>query len=165
VQKQGKPVLLVDIDGVISLWGFRPDRRPDGAFHAIDGITPFLSTAAAGHLHALSLAFDLVWCSGWEEKANEYLPRILGLPGPLPFLTFDSVATGPGHTTPGHWKLAAIDAYLGDRPAAWIDDAFNDACHAWARAREAPTHLEQTNPATGLTDRGVRNLLGFAERL
>ena len=24
--------------------------------------------------------FELVWCSGWEEKANDHLPHLMGLP-------------------------------------------------------------------------------------
>jgi len=93
-----------------------------------------------------------VWCTGWEEKANEYLPAALGLPGPLPYLSFDRHAEQPGApTTPGHWKLGAIDAFAGDRPLAWIDDAFNEACERWAAARRAPTLLVATEPASGLT--------------
>ena len=150
--EQGKPVLLVDVDGVISLWGFDVDRRPDGAWCTVDGLPHFLSAEAGRHLHALADRFDLVWCTGWEEKANEYLPDALGLPGPLPFLSFDRHVQA-GTTMPGHWKLGAIDAFVGGRTVAWIDDAFNDACHTWAAARDAPTLLVETTPEEGLTGR------------
>ena len=162
--EQGKPLLLVDVDGVISLWGFAMDRRPDGAFLTVDGLPHFLSKQAGRHLHALSASFDLVWCTGWEEKADEYLPDALGLPRGLPFLSFDQhVQTGT--TMPGHWKLGAIDAYARDRPAAWIDDAFNDACHAWAAARPAPTLLVETAPAEGLTESQAATLVAWAASL
>lgn len=145
---QGKPILLIDIDGVISLWGFPPNDRPAGAFHNVEGIMHFLSSAAAIHLLALRERFDLVWCSGWEEKAEEHLPRLLALPRGLPFLSFER---NPGRAN-GHWKLAAVDAYAGPRrPLAWIDDAHDDACRAWAQRRGAPTLLVATDPATGLT--------------
>jgi len=144
-----RPLLLVDIDGVVSLFGFPPSERPEGVFHSIDGIPHLLSTAAARHLLDLVSVFELAWCSGWEEKANEYLPHLLGLPT-MPFLSFDR---SPGRSN-AHWKLNAIDAFAGPaRPLAWIDDAFNDACHEWAAARGAPTLLVQTEPATGLTER------------
>ena len=55
----------------------------------VDGIAHFLSATAGEHLRRLSERFELVWCTGWEEKANEYLPLALGLPGPLPHLVFD----------------------------------------------------------------------------
>ncbi len=126
-----RPLLLVDIDGVISLFSFEPGARPEGSFHSIDGIPHFLSSGAAEHLLALAPNFELVWASGWEEKANEYLPHLLGLPD-LPHLSFERSV---GRTN-AHWKLDAIEAYAGDtRPLAWIDDAFNDACHEWAGAR------------------------------
>ena len=156
---QAKPVLLVDIDGVVSLWGFDPNARPAGAFHNVDGVTHFLSSDAAIHLLDLHERFELVWCSGWEEKAEEYLPRVLPIPRGLPFLSFER---NPGRGN-GHWKLAAIDAYAGPRrPLAWIDDAHDDACRAWAAAREAPTLLVSTDPATGLTDAHVAQLTAWA---
>ena len=87
-----KPLLYVDVDGVISLWGFDPadsDTRPPGAFAAVDGITHFLSSEAGRHLLDLASDFELVWCTGWEEKANEILVPALGLPGPLPVVELD----------------------------------------------------------------------------
>ena len=123
-----KPLLLVDVDGVISLFGLSSSSRPAGTWTLVDGIPHLLSTTAARHLLDLGGPFELVWCTGWEEKANEVLPAALGLPGPLPYLSFDR-NPGRGH---GHWKLAAIDAHAGpDRPLAWIDDAHDDACAAW----------------------------------
>jgi hypothetical protein len=152
-----RPLLLVDIDGVISLFAFEAGAPPEGSFHAIDGIPHFLSSAAAEHLLGLEPMFDLAWASGWEEKANEYLPHLLGLPV-LPYLSFD----GRVGRSNAHWKLDAIDAYAGTRPLAWIDDAFNEACHEWARTREAPTLLVRTMPAEGLTRRDAEILEQWA---
>ncbi len=152
--------MLVDIDGVISLFGFEPGARPDGSFHSIDGIPHFLSAKAAEHLLALASRFELAWASGWEEKANEYLPHLLGLPA-LPHLSFERSV---GRTN-AHWKLGAIDAFASERALAWIDDAFNDACHEWASAREAPTLLVQTTPASGLTQLEAQTLMDWAQEL
>ena len=151
-----KPLLFVDIDGVISLFGFAPDRRPEGAWLNVDGVVHLLSATARSHLLELSEHFELVWASGWEEKANEHLPLALELPGPLPYLTFEPAETH------GHWKLAALEAHAGDRPLAWVDDAHDDACRAWAAARRAPTLLVSTDPATGLTDAHVAQLAAWA---
>ena len=191
-----EPLLLIDIDGVISLFGFsfeggaphggahpegrrqavgrRPTsraprlqshERPEGAFHTIDGIPHFLSTAAAKNLLSLVSAFDLVWCSGWEEKAEEYLPHLLGLPAGLPFLSFERDVGGI-EAPRAHWKLAAIDAHAGpERPLAWIDDAFNEACHEWAAERPGPTLLIRTAPETGLTQREAVRLMEWAGSL
>ncbi|HEY4427595.1 MAG TPA: HAD domain-containing protein [Solirubrobacteraceae bacterium] len=161
-----KPLLMVDIDGVISLFGVAPSlggETPgaDGCFHSIDGIPHFLSATAAAHLLALSEHFELVWASGWEEKANEYLPHLLGLPE-LPFLRFPAGVQGTRRTV-GHWKLDTIDEYAAGRPLAWVDDALGPACHEWAAARTAPTLLVETVPERGLTSREALLLEGWAK--
>lgn len=144
-----RPLLLIDIDGVISLFGFDPAAPPAGRFLLVDGIPHFLSANAADLVASLRGDFDLVWCSGWEEKADEHLPFALGLPAGLPHLSFgDAVAGAPAR----HWKLASIEAHAGPhRPLAWIDDGFDESCHAWAAARPGPTVLVATDPAVGLT--------------
>ena len=164
LQVCAKPWLFCDIDGVISLWGFPLDKRPAGRFATIDGIPHFLSTRAAEHLLALGEQFDLVWCSGWEEKADEHLPGALGVPSGLPHLTFGghTRAEVSGHA---HWKLGAIEAWAGDRPLAWVDDAFNDACWTWARMRGPATLLVPTDPAEGLHERHAAALQAFAAGL
>jgi hypothetical protein len=65
--------------------------------------------------------------------------------------------------TLGHWKLAAIDAYAGARPLAWIDDCLDAACHAWVATRAAPTLLVQTDAAVGITAGHVQKLVRWAE--
>jgi hypothetical protein len=155
-----KPLLLVDIDGVISLFGANLGSQA-GSFHSIEGIPHFLSSAAAAHLLDLTEHFEPVWCSGWEEKANEHLPHLLGLPAGMPFLRFDR-SVGRSNA---HWKLDAIDAFAGRRPLAWIDDALSPPCHDWAAARDAPTLLVQTDPAIGLSAREAERLLGWAHEL
>jgi hypothetical protein len=162
-----KPLLMVDIDGVLSLFGGggHPDRPRDGAFHSIEGIPHFLSASAAAHLLVLADLYELVWASGWEERADEHLPHLLGLPRSLPYLRFSRDLHNAAKHGNAHWKLDAIATYAGDRPMAWLDDALDDECHAWAAARPAPTLLVQTEPEHGLTDREVRVLTGWARRL
>jgi hypothetical protein len=162
-QMAAKPVLFCDIDGVISLWGFGEYTRPAGVYAAVDGIPHFLSTRAAEHLLELESHFELVWCSGWEEKADEHLPALLGVPSGLAHLSFGERSRAQVSAR-AHWKLAAIEEHAGDRPLAWVDDAFNDACHAWAARRAAPTLLVATEPAVGLHDEHVAALRAFATR-
>jgi hypothetical protein len=159
------PLLLIDIDGVISLFGFDPRQPPAGRFALVDGVPHFLSAGAAELLGGLREHFELVWCSGWEEKADENLPLALGLPAGLPHLTFGDAPVAAGRVG-RHWKLTAIDAYAGPRrPLAWIDDAFDDSCHIWARDRAAPTELVATDPAVGLTADHAARLRGWAGAL
>jgi HAD domain in Swiss Army Knife RNA repair proteins len=157
-----QPLLLLDIDGVISLFGFDARRPPPGRFQLVEGIPHFLSTHAAQLVAGLARSFELVWCSGWEEKADEVLPGVLGVPKGLAHLSFPSIDEAPLR----HWKLASIEAFTGPRrPAAWIDDAFDDSCHAWAAQRTGPTKLVRTEPAVGLTAEQAADLAAWAARL
>ena len=157
-----RPVLFVDVDGVISLFGFTTDGDFPGPFHWVDGIAHCISMDCGDRLQRLAERYELVWATGWEEKANEYLPHILGLPfKELPSLTFDGRAV----FGTAHWKLEAIDEYAGDRPTAWIDDNLDERCEEWAAGRAAPTLLVQTDPATGMGEEHVEQLLRWADEV
>jgi len=155
-----RPLLLVDVDGVVSLFGFDPAAPPEGRFVTVDGHPHYLSAHAGEHLCRLAERFECVWCTGWEDRAEEHLPRLLGLPGGWGHLAFEE-APAPL----AHWKLAAIDAYSGrDRPLAWVDDSHDQSCRRWAaeRARRGgATLLVTTDPAVGITDEHVDSLLGW----
>jgi len=159
MRKNRKPLLFMDIDGVLSLFGFASDSRPEGVWLNVDGIVHLISATAAEHLQRLGAAYEVVWCSGWEEKANEHLLAPLALAGPLPFLTF------PPIDDDRHWKLASIEAHAVQRPLAWVDDAHDGGCHAWAADRQAPTFLVATDPAVGLTQAQVEELERWAREL
>ena len=156
-----KPLLMIDVDGVISLFDFDPANPPAGQFQLVDGIAHLLSASAGEHVRELARVFELVWCTGWEEKANVYLPLALGLPGILPYIPFDEL----GRPASARWKLVGIEAYAGpSRPLAWVDDAHDDRCTEWAAARTAPTLLVSTEPAIGLTGAHVKELLTWSRQ-
>lgn len=157
-----RPILFVDVDGVLSLFGFPSGSPPPGRFHWVDGMAHCIGEDCGERLCRLAGRFDLVWATGWEEKANEYLPFLLGLPADeYPVLTFDGRAVFGS----AHWKLGAIQEYAAGRPAAWIDDSLDDECHAWAATRPEPTLLVQTESPTGLSEEHVELLLAWAEGL
>jgi hypothetical protein len=116
-----------------------------------------ISLTAGSRLLRLADDFELVWASGWEDKANFYLPQLLGLPE-LPHIGFDVAQRSGG----AHWKLAAVDAYAGERPIAWIDDNFDAGCFEWAERRQAPTLLVPTEPHLGLEEAHVAALESWA---
>jgi hypothetical protein len=155
------PVLLMDVDGVLSLFGFDRVDPPPGFPVLIDGIPHYMSTVAGTVLGRLAATFECVWCTGWEERAEENLPRLLGLPGGWEHLSF--------HARPqerAHWKLAAIDERVGThQPVAWVDDAHDDACRIWAAERPGPTLLVATDPAEGLTAAHAAELEAWAAAL
>src|SRR5215212_5918878 len=155
------PVLLVDVDGVLSIFGFGSTDPPPGFPVLVDGTPHFMSRDAGVQLKRLAARFDCVWCTGWEDRAEEHLPRLLGLPGGWPHLCFDRRYDGAGH-----WKLGAIDTFLGvQRPLAWVDDAHDDACRAWASRRPGPTLLVGTDPSVGLTAAHAAALEAWADAL
>jgi hypothetical protein len=153
-----RPLLFVDVDGVISLFGFERGAQPPGTFHLVDGIAHCIGASAAARLARLAEHFELVWATGWEEKANEYLIRLLEMEGELPVVSFDGRAVFGS----AHWKLEAIEEFAGDRPAAWIDDNLDDECRAWAERRSAPTLLVQTESAVGIDEEHVELLARWA---
>jgi hypothetical protein len=121
----------------------------------------YISADCGARLRRLAERYELIWATGWEETANDYLPHLLGLAGELPVLTFDGrVAAGAAH-----WKLDAIDQYAGDRPLAWIDDNVDESCRRWAACRAAPTLIVETLRHEGMGEEHVELLLGWASRL
>src|SRR5207244_10102031 len=86
-----RPVLFGDIDGVISLFGFDRATPPPGRFHTVEGMPHWIGERSGAHLARLAPHFELVWASGWEERANEHLPFVRGLAGDLPTLSFDEL--------------------------------------------------------------------------
>lgn len=157
--EETRPVLAVDVDGVISLFGFEGQPPPEaGRFHLVDGMPHLISHTAGGCLRRLLPSFELVWATGWEDRANDHLPNLLGLPE-LPTLHF-----GPdARFGTAHWKLGPIGEYASGRPLAWIDDSLNDACREWAEGRPEPTLLVQTDSMLGIRDEHVETLLRWAE--
>ncbi len=184
------PILAVDVDGVISLFGFDVPPPPSTvAWHLIDGTPHCISLAAGERLGRLAACFELVWATGWQERANDRLPQVIGV-GPLPVIEFDVHSLGQRtetadgeaatHRNPGgrdgrggaatgsvagHWKLEALDRFADGRAIAWIDDSLDDSCFAWAEQREAggsPTLLAPTEPEIGIEEGHVAVLEAWA---
>ena len=159
-----KPVLAVDVDGVISLFGFEePPDRSIARFELIDGMVHCISLAAGDRLRRLAEHFELVWAPGWEDRANDTFPAMLGIPE-LPTIKFD----GAARWGTAHWKLGPLTEYAHGRPLAWIDDSFDGSCYEWARARQhagMPTLLVPTDSDNGLEEVQVEALIGWAKGL
>ncbi len=152
----------MDVDGVISLFGFDgPLDEVPGNFHLIDGVAHCIAEGVGPRLLRLADDFEMIWATGWEERANDHLPHLLGLPTELPTLTFG----GRARFGTAHWKLEALDEFAQERPLAWIDDSLDESCHAWAGDRSAPTLLVPTESQVGLTDAHVDAILAWAREL
>ncbi len=148
------PYLLLDVGGVLSPYGLTPPS--DFSEREIGGIWVVWTDSHAGRIERLAESFELVWATTWEHYANQALCPALGI-NPLPYIRF---VRGQTETR----KLDSVREFVGDRPAAWIDDDLYDDAHSWARLRNetTPTLLVQTTPSIGFTDEHVDELLAFA---
>jgi hypothetical protein len=150
-----KPLLLLDVDGVIIPFG---GPAPSFVYPMSSGYVrhrPELPDWLAG----LAVRFDLAWATAWEHEANEVIAPVLGLPS-LPVLVFDDDVE-PGFD----YKLPAITRFVRDRPCAWLDDAIGVDAHEWARARAVPTLFLDVAADRGITTSELAALHDFADRL
>ncbi|MFT4050211.1 MAG: HAD domain-containing protein [Solirubrobacterales bacterium] len=157
-----KPLLFLDVDGVLSVFGFAGEGADPRDLYLVDGIPHHIPAAMGGRVKALLPAYESVWATGWGERANDHLIHMLGLPAELEVVDF---ATRPSLDGSGHWKLEELTARAGERAAAWIDDGMNEACEAWAAGRAAPTLLVHTDPKVGMTDAHVQQLIDWAAQI
>jgi len=151
-----RPLLAIDIDGVISLFGWE-EQPAHTRLQLVDGVPHCISLPVGDRLLRLSEHFEMVWASGWEDKANFYLPQLLGVPE-LPHISFDVAPRSGG----AHWKLGAMESFAGDRAIAWVDDNFDASCFEWAERRRWPTLLVPTEPQLGLEEGHVAALESWA---
>jgi hypothetical protein len=143
-----RPLLLLDIDGVLNPLGVR--GAPGFAPHHVGGVRVLLSPDHGRWLNGLGDLFDLTWATSWERDADLIAEQI-GLPLGLPAITF---------TDQSEWtvKLPDVVRYVGDRAAAWVDDQIGLDVLAWAETRPAPTLLVETESRVGLTLAHVERL-------
>ena len=149
------------MDGVISLFGFEEPPGPTIAtFEMIDGMVHCVSLAAGQRLRRLGERYELFWATGWEERANDNLPGLLGVPE-LPVVGFD----GAARFGTAHWKIGPIEAHARGRALAWIDDSLDESCFEWARRRQEagePTLLVPTESDRGLEEAQTDALISWA---
>jgi hypothetical protein len=153
-----RALLLIDVDGVVCPYaGELVDPAAAGLAQATVGYSRvWLSHDIAQHLQRLGQPFQLVWCTAWEDHAAEFLAPFLGLPA-LPVIHFEEPAEEDGH-----WKWPAIEAFVGDRPFAWIDDELGRDDLARAGRRSVPTLLVPVEGTHGLGETHVVQLEAFA---
>lgn len=153
-----RPILALDVDGPLVLMGV---HSPDEVVEAWAGPLPVtFARALPARLQRLSAHFQIVWSSSWGKRASRDIAPLVGLPQGLPYLKFSKGRRG-GHS----YKLPVLQKFLGDYPAAVVDDEIGHDMKEWAAQRQAPTLLVEIDPRHGLVDEQVEQLLHFANRL
>lgn len=150
-----KPLLLMDVDGVLNPFPDTPEGFEEHAFFPEEDEPVRLLRAHGDWLVELAEVYEIAWATGWGDNANRFLAPHFGLPA-YPVVVVPSVRFDPVE------KVPAIDVFAGDRPAAWVDDIVTPEARAWAATREAPTLLVEVDPAVGLVRAHVDELLAWA---
>jgi hypothetical protein len=153
-----RPLLLIDVDGVLNPLAVQPPGHVPPGFTAydMDGLRVLLAAHHGMWLSELAVDFDLVWATSWEHDADRLIAESIGLPRGLPVITFDS--------PPGDWtsKLPDVIRFVADRPLAWIDDDLGPEVYSWAGSRTVSTLLIQPDHRVGLTSAHIDRLRAFA---
>jgi hypothetical protein len=165
IPDDGRPLLLMDVDGVLNAINRNQGSRTY-AIHQVLGYPIRFRHEMANWLARLAEHFTPVWCTMWDDQANEYLTPLLGLPR-LPYVPCDAgrynLGTWNGRYL--HSKVGCIAEHVGERPFAWIDDEIGSGDLAWAAARDdeiAPTYLLKIDQRMGLLEHHVNKLVGWA---
>ncbi len=163
----GRPLLLVDVDGVLNLQA-PPHQEQDADLdcrpYMAAGQQVLIPAGTRERLRRLAEAFEPVWATTWEHDAHPAFQEALGLgASPWPVIEMSGCARD------GTWKLppvaAALDGRWATRPAAWIDDDIGPDAFQWAARRSAagaPTLLVVPFAHAGMTGAHAEDLLAFA---
>lgn len=170
--RESRALLLLDVDGVLCpvedntrpgcYYPPSPDFRAERYEHPETGETMrlWVSEANARRVGRLMSTFEVVWATGWVERANRVIGPLHRLP-PLPVV--ELAWSEDLRSVPTSWKLPAVAAYAGEhRPCVWIDDDVRPDVERWAQDRPGPTLLVPIDHRVGLTDDAVERALRFA---
>ncbi len=174
----GRPLLLLDVDGVINIFNGSQNPRLY-VEHRVMGYRIKIRRGLSDWLSELVDHFIPVWATMWDDDANTELCPLLGWPS-LPYIPCGSslnqlvepygdnglsriVDRNDSH--PLHHKTGPITEHVGDRPFIWVDDEITRHDFNWASTRDdvvAPTWLIKTDDRVGLERHHIDKLIKWA---
>lgn len=175
-----KPLLLLDVDGVLNPYAAKPNKRPDGYntfyvgkyWDAADKklgknyIRVWVNPSHGPKLLDLTDVADLVWTTTWNDHANDLVSPRVGLPTNLPVLHVDSYNDSYRSDLAGNaglrkvfYKSWFVKNYVKDLPFLWLDDDHTDYDTDYLSCfTTAPFKLYKVDPKVGLTDDDFTNI-------
>lgn len=166
----GKPILFIDIDGVLNPITPPIDMREHYRTPVTVGDGYATTSVWYAPIHGewlleLEQRFELWWGTTWERAANRYYGPLIGLPD-LPYATFPVSYGGfPG------WELLyaktkPLSELAGARPFAWIDDQITEHDQDWLDEHHpAPVLAHRIDDMRGLRHGDVDELAAWADSL
>jgi hypothetical protein len=163
-----RPLLLIDIDGVLNAFDARRLDRHQHQAQA-GAYVVVLDRRHPAWFRTLAEHAELRWATMWQAQAASIFGSVADIGTDWPYLDFDSVwmhrTVGRTGVGVGGYKWPLIEQ-CGEsgRPLVWIDDDMTDRHIAWAQRRDAegiPTMFIRPDPARGFTEDEYAAVLGF----
>lgn len=166
-----KPLLLVDVDGVLNV----SKRNPKPQLYDIHQVTTsdgfrfrlVFRKDLKEILKPLWEVFQPVWCTMWDHDANRCISPLLELEEWPVIPTFDHAHEYDTGASRYHHKIPMIEAHVGRRPFAWIDDEIGGWDNQWQDHRTvtvAPTLLHRIDQRSGVLPHNVAKLVAWGQR-
>ncbi len=181
-----KPILLLDIDGVLNLlpkrWGYKPIQvEPVSRPHRRERIRPGddgvhyvvnIPLDVVDLVEQLATEFDIKWFTMWNYDAPDCFAPVAGLPHfehyYVDWNMGREILKGQGYTlqeTKEIWvaKTPFIPGYIGTTPFVWIDDDTTptDTDYLFERGL-TDFRIITVEPNLGLTQDTVNTALAWA---
>lgn len=164
-----KPVLLVDVDGVLNPFQMKTRKAEGRGFSVNNIVIPgegtfevFISSSMMKALFEMQETFDLVWCTTWNHWANKLILPLAGFDFPefpvlelgVPQNVSNYLGAKPFWKTPQVVEAFTNGDYAGRR-FAWIDDGVSHKVDKPYLRRYFNDHIFKlgfVNPGIGLTE-------------
>lgn len=160
------PILLLDVDGVLNPYSskFTPENYNTHFFTVPNGTFKVYLNPLDGE-KLLSLGYDLMWATSWEDDANIHIGPNIGLPT-LPVIHLPRVYSTKDWRLYFKTETILKEMNVLGRSYVWVDDAVTLRDHRFLVLNSTvPCATLRVNAATGLTDEDFERLREIRKEL